>query len=54
MLRSQRQAEEALRREQVEHNLRQVHEAMQKKAAEQAPAIPKPAPPGDAVESVPQ
>jgi hypothetical protein len=28
MLRSQRQAEEALRREQTEHNLREVHEAM--------------------------
>src|SRR5262245_39492233 len=48
LLRSQRVAEEAARREQAEHNLRQVHEAMQKKAAEEAFERSKPAPDDDA------
>ena len=54
LLRSQRVAEEAARREQVEHNLRQVQEAMRKDQAKQNLEESNPAPGGDAAESPPQ
>jgi hypothetical protein len=54
MLRSQRQAEEAQRREQTEHYLRQVHEALQKKQATQGSEDSKPAPGDDAANPSPE
>jgi hypothetical protein len=53
LLRSQRQAEEALRREQAEHNLRQIQEAMQKKGATHVSEDSKPAPGDDAANPSP-
>ena len=54
LLRSQRMAEEAARREQAEQNLRQVQEAMQKKAIERASDESTPEPGGDPVDRLPQ
>jgi hypothetical protein len=54
LLRSQRVAEEAARREQAEHNLRQVHEAMQKKQATQNLEDSRAAPGGDPADPSPQ
>jgi hypothetical protein len=54
LLRSQRVAEEAARREQAEHNLRQVQEAMQKQQATQNLDDSQPAPGGDPADPSPQ
>jgi hypothetical protein len=54
LLRSQRVAEEAARREQAEHNLRQVGEAMQKKAIEKASEDSTHGPGSDPADPLPQ